>query len=276
MFLKRRNTSAQTLMRDPGGNDILNLEDFESDYQTLPRVRLIRQRDCCNGWEIGYFGVDSWLSSAEFGGATSPRAHAPGFLFAGTAPGAAMRADYGTDLDSFEVNYRRCLSECFTFVAGFRWIELEDEYRLSEQAPTQQDVFDINTNNHLYGLQTGFDASVLNCGGRFHLDTVLRAAIVWNDADQRTNADFGAGFVDTLTAEADHTSFFGELGIQGVYWLSDRLAIRGGYYLAWLEGVALAPDQIPVNSLIVPGTAAVDTSGGLFLDGATIGLMARF
>jgi hypothetical protein len=54
------------------------------------------------------------------------------------------------------------------------------------------------------------------------------------------------------------------------------LAVRGGYQLMWLEGVALAPEQIPVNNLIAPAIAAVDTSGGLFLDGATVGFVVQY
>ena len=84
------------------------------------------------------------------------------------------------------------------------------------------------------------------------------------------------GFVDSLAASDDHTAFFGSLGFNGSYWVGGNWAVRAGYNLMWLEGVALAPPQIPVNNLIAPGTSGIDTGSGLFFHGASVGLVATW
>ncbi len=280
LFLRRSTAESQTLVRDQTtGDEILNTDNLTFDYQGLPSLQLMRRYCNCHGWDIRYFGLDSWSSSTDSGDPVSPAYEIPGFLLPSTQPGTIFRTNYGTDFYSAEINYRYWLNPCLSFVTGFRWLELGDELYVSQIAPVQNDLFTIDTNNHMYGWQVGADATVLNCGGRFHVDTVVRAAVLSNRADQRTVAPVLSGvggFVDTLGASDNHTSFFGELGFRGVYWLTENMAVRGGYTLMWLEGVALAPEQIPVNSLIAPGTEAIDTSGGLFFDGATIGMLVRF
>jgi hypothetical protein len=49
--------------------------------------------------------------------------------------------------------------------------------------------------------------------------------------------------------------------------------MRFGYQALWLEGVALAPDQLPVTDVTVP-FALVDTSGDVFFHGGFVGLEA--
>jgi hypothetical protein len=281
MFLRRSTASSQTLVRNQlTGEEILNSDDLTFDYQGTPRFGLMRIYPSCHGWDVNYFGLQSWTTTARSGSEdVSPAYEGPGGLIPSTRPGTIFRTDYGTDLYSVEVNYRYRVRDCVTLVAGFRWLELGDEFSATRIAPTDQDLFTVDTNNHLYGFQIGLDTTLWERRGRFQVDATLRAAILGNHADQQTVAPFYAGspvFVDSITASADHTSFFGELGLQGLFWLTPRIAVRGGYQLMWLEGVALAPEQIPVTDLIAPGEARVDTGGNLFLDGATVGMLVRF
>jgi hypothetical protein len=280
LFLRRSRAASQTLVRDQvAGTEILNSKDLRFDYQAAPRIQLLRDYACCKGWGLGYFGLDSWNTSETSGGVVSPAYEMPGFLLPSTGPGTIFRTNYGTDLQSIEVNHRTLWNECLTLLAGFRWIELQDELRVDQIAPVTSEILRVDADNHMYGFQIGADASLINCGGRFHIDGIVRAAILYNRADQNTFAPIVSGidgFVDTLSADDDHTAFFGELGLVGVYWLTPRIAVRGGYQLMWLEGVALAPEQIPVNNLIAPAIAAVDTSGSLFLDGATVGFVVQY
>ena len=58
--------------------------------------------------------------------------------------------------------------------------------------------------------------------------------------------------------------------------LTNALAVTGGYQLMWLDGLALAPEQIPITSLVAPGSAGVNTQGELLFHGATVGLMLTY
>ncbi len=282
MYLRRSNGRDQILVTDQNtGATRLSTSDFNDDYDVIPRLQVIRQWPNCNGWDVNMFGISSFDSDPTSGGSFfSPQYVAPGTPIPSTAPGTVYRTQYETELYSIEVNYRQSVYRPYlTLIAGFRWLDLSDDLDVDRTAPVQQDLFTIDTDNHMYGFQTGFDMALWTYGWRFYIDSTLRAGIFYNRADQSTHAPFFTpvpGFVDRLSAQANHTSFFGELGIHGAYRLTNRIWIRAGYRLMWLEGVALAPNQIPVNSLIGPGTAALDTGGSLFFEGATLGVSFTF
>jgi hypothetical protein len=48
-----------------------------------------------------------------------------------------------------------------------------------------------------------------------------------------------------------------------------------GYNLIWIEGVALAPDQLDFTNTTTSGSG-IDTDGGVFLHGVNAGLEARW
>jgi hypothetical protein len=72
-------------------------------------------------------------------------------------------------------------------------------------------------------------------------------------------------------ASENHTTFAGELAFTEVYQLNCHWSLRGGYQLLWLQGVALASDQVAVSDP-VRGTATVNTNGAPFYHGAVFGL----
>ncbi len=84
-----------------------------------------------------------------------------------------------------------------------------------------------------------------------------------------------APFRYTSSAATDHAAFVGSLALTGKYAITANLSARAGYQLLWIDGVALAPDQIAVsNPDIVPAHsyATVSTSGSPFYHGAFVGL----
>ena len=57
-----------------------------------------------------------------------------------------------------------------------------------------------------------------------------------------------------------NVAFVGELGLTGAYQINDCWTVRGGYQVIWVDGIALAPDQLD-DSDITTGVATLDTSG---------------
>jgi hypothetical protein len=130
----------------------------------------------------------------------------------------------------------------------------------------------------MYGFQIGADVELINFDSRFHIDGVFTAGILANDAEQRTSAPVIAqipGTSSVISASDDHTAFVGEIGLRGVYDLTPGLSVFGGYHAIWLDGIALAPDQIPVTDLFAP-SATLDTGGTLLLHGASVGVEVSF
>ena len=256
------------------GEELINAKDFGFTHDPAVRLRMIYETCTCWGIGIGYMGIDSWLDPQSRGGPISPTLFGPGNTpFPSSAPGTVFDVVSGTDLQSAEVNLRRRCNECLTWVAGFRWIELGDDLRARQSAPTVVPVYSIDTNNHMYGPQFGFDAELINCQQRFHVDGIFRIGVLFNNADQSTDV-----FVtnQNISVQEDHTAFMTEFGLRAAYDITHWLTVTGGYHTLLLDGVALAPDQIPTTSIISPTTSTLDTGGTLFFHGATFGLTGTF
>ena len=61
-------------------------------------------------------------------------------------------------------------------------------------------------------------------------------------------------------------SFVGEIGLTGVYQWTDHIAFRGGYQVLWVEGIAVASDQL--TAVDVLSASGINTDGGIFYHGA--------
>ncbi len=71
------------------------------------------------------------------------------------------------------------------------------------------------------------------------------------------------------------TSFLGETGAVATYAVTKHLAFRASLDAIWLTGVALAPEQISSVNLRRQ-TDVVNTSGGVFYYGGSLGMECRF
>jgi hypothetical protein len=146
-------------------------------------------------------------------------------------------------------------------------------------APTVTQFYTVDADNNLYGGQIGADAILFQPRDVFRIDGIFRAGILANNADQTTRSPVLAdvpGFVGQVSADDDDVAFVANAGLRGVLQLTNSLAVTGGYQLMWLDGVALAPEQIPITSLVAPGAATIDTQGQVFFHGASVGMMLTF
>jgi len=60
----------------------------------------------------------------------------------------------------------------------------------------------------------------------------------------------------------------GELGLNAVYQVNEHFSLMAGYQLAWIEGVALASEQIAVSDPFA-GIGGIDITGSPFYHGFT-------
>jgi hypothetical protein len=66
-----------------------------------------------------------------------------------------------------------------------------------------------------------------------------------------------------------------DINLTGIYRINETWGLRVGYNLVWLTGVALAADQWDFNPSTAGGTA-IQGTGSVFLNGANLGLEARW
>jgi hypothetical protein len=179
-----------------------------------------------------------------------------------------------------EINFRRPVNNRVTWLAGFRWVETFDHWRLNGTLPAAgvNAALNLTTANHLYGAQTGLDLRLWDRGGPFRFEGLFKAGIFGNAANQRTTDQSTIGsttvFSAAVGANRPQVAFVGDIALTGVYQITNALSFRGGYQLLWINGLALATDQVPALSL--PNSTGLRSVGGVFYHGAFVGGELRF
>lgn len=289
LFLDRDNGSAdRVLFEDAGLNPLFSTGDFNFDYEPGVRVLLgaaCGPCGCCSAWEVEYFGIFDWNDSAVI---TDPAnifgvqdlSFVNGFFFADE-----VRIDYTSELHSVEANCVKCLCDgcCHRveLLCGARYLSLNENLTLASNNTVGEPVnaiYDIDVDNDLYGLQIGGRVTKQYCGWSGEL--VGKAGLYYS------HADLGQVLLDNIpnptpipipaSAKGDDVAFVGELRVSVQKCLSHMWSVRAGYNLLWVEGVALAPDQVILFDLLNDPPATVNQSGGLFAHGASVGLEARW
>jgi hypothetical protein len=281
LFLHRSTPRSAVLVTDsytPGGTVLLDANQFDFDTQTGWDIYLARDRVFGDwGIEANYFSVDGWNASTE--PVTSPGGAVVQFVtpLGNTQVPATLSASYASQLYSVEINARRPLLDWLTLLLGYRFLEL-DESGLS----IAQDVgpglnlatYSIKSQNSLSGFQVGLDSQI-PVGQRLTLQGIGKVGIYGNRASNNIYI-YQSDSPETFGSETmlGHTAFVGELDFAATYAVTDQLSVRGGYQLLWLEGVALASNQVAVSD---PdhGISGIHSTGGVFYNGAFVGLEYR-
>ena len=191
-----------------------------------------------------------------------------------------VSASYHSALHNVELNAWRPVGNWGQLLIGFRYLDLSENglnlYNTVIVAPSNPSVSRIDANNHLSGFQVGFD-SVPWSRNRLSLEGCVKAGIYDNHATNSVFITQDGPFVYTSSAKTDHAAFVGSLALTARYAITANLSARAGYQLLWIDGVALAPDQIAVSAPETGfGTDSIhsmmSTSGSPFYHGAFVGL----
>ena len=275
------------------GVEALNSDQFRQGFSAGPKLSLTYHDDSGYGVELSYFDVLG-LSAAKAIGPDNPAdwlvMKAPGsFWQTQDFPYQAMAWKDATSLYGFEANGRLDLSPRVTMLAGFRWLQLNDElvgwltpadrnapdwktycytYALDDlssctnhypggTAGSYPPFWQTNTKNNLYGAQIGVDAKLLELG-RFSLGGLIKAGVFDNNAEQTTVVSMAKQLYPAHAA-TNAAAFVGEAGLYAKYQLADGLALKAGYEALWLDGVALAPGQIRETYTTSPSPSSPST-----------------
>lgn len=278
IFLHRSKPDDLVLATDGAGGVLLDASRFDFDFHAGFDVSLRRHDVFGTCWDLEalYFGIDDW--SAAVGPVVTPGGLWVEFAVpVGWPEGdGSVNALYRSELHNVELNGWRQLTPWLSFLAGFRYLSLE------EQLITESEIIDgprsvalgtVRASNDLFGFQIGADARVWS-GPCLDLNCVLKAGVYSNDPSNSAVLIIDGITVGQSRASERHTTFVGELDFSGTYRLNPCWAVRGGYQLLWIEGVALASDQLAVSAP-TEGIATVDTGGSPFYHGAFVGLEFR-
>jgi hypothetical protein len=268
------------ILQDDQGVPAARGSDFEFDFEPGFDVEIRRNWRRCgllSGIGGRYLWVDRWTDQFTL---LMPL----GFNLPVVAPQPLglvglptfMTLSYLTELQTGEVNLYRDVRNV-TFLAGVRYVRLSERLRFDSLDAVNTSLFSFETENDLYGLQIGAVVPRAPICRGLHADASIRAGVYANDArHDATGVIFtGVGPIAQFRA-SDHntqTAFMGEITGGFVYDVSPRLSVRAGYQLLYVNGVAIAADQVTATDFVT--SSGIDTHGSAFFHGATAGVTVR-
>ncbi len=284
--LQRTSTRNQTLFSEASTltapPELLNSRHLDFPTALGFELGAVRRGPCGWEWELGYFQIDGWNANYTSTGDSSLIADASG----GGIAVVDGEAHYKSAIHLAELNLRRQWYDGLTLSVGFRAGELDELYSAygtySGAGPIASAPIslNINTYNYLYGFQTGADYEFYNMGGPLKISALCKAGIYGNSATQSSrliegNLDEPQKIDQTLAAHRYQAAFMGEAGAVATYQVTCHLSLRASCQAVWIEGVALAPEQIS-ETLYDSGLTSIDTHGGIFYYGGGLGAELKF
>lgn len=253
------------------------------------------------GWEAAYVGVWGMDSTRSMGDPAGLLQAAGGLGFApsGLSGATVARAGEMASLDTAEINlvwhqydggfdpaagrptrrYAGYDGGHVDWLGGFRWAGFNDRATLSfSQAGTPApSTYHVDASSNLFAVQGGVR-------GRIAFERWAFEG--WMKAGLSGNVDFQSQAMLDQLAPGDPyrgarfrrlgtMGMLADMNISAVYRFDDVWGLRAGYNLLWLTGLALAPDQFDFSSNAAGGRG-LNTTGSVFLAGASLGLEARW
>jgi hypothetical protein len=288
------------------GVEAFNANQFRQGFSAGPKLSLTYRGDAGYGVELSYFNVFD-QSDARTIGPDTPRdwlvMKAPGIFWqTQDFPYQGMRWSDATNLYSAEANGRLDVGSRVTLLAGARWLQLNDTLvgtltPADRTAPTWKqtnptdNIFQVTagntpagnyppfwttgTTNNLYGVQIGVGGTIVELD-HFSLDGLVKVGLFDDNAQQSTGVSLRKT-VFPSHATTNQAAFVSEAGLQLKYQLIKGLALKAGYELLWLDGIALAPGQFQ-ETLTTTSVRAlgVNARSTVLFQGATFGLDYSF
>ncbi len=288
----------QNAAGSPGFREtMLTTHDLDFDDAWGPRLTVGRYLDECRAWEFTYYGPMHWRSTVVMTPTEMPaNLTFPFHTFNGDQmydmygnvvdvsnfDGAEdVTITYESDLNNYELNYLFKYGCCcpVTWLIGFRYVDLDEffDYESSDTSSPgpsyQTSNYWINTENDLLGLQIGglLDGCITEC---FTWRFDARAGIYANFTEQHTwmaETNNTVLYRDFIT-EDEEAAFVTDMRLEGRYHLTNCTALTLGYQLMWVDGVALAPEQLDFTTTPTSGSA-LNADGTIFYHGAYFGFL---
>lgn len=284
LFLRRNNQlSNQPVVLDNDTEEtLLTTGDLSSDIGYGQRFLLGRVLQENSALELSYFGVIDWPASSTV---TSPNnLDIPPDLVDPAKDfdnSVLMQVTNSSRLNNAELNWVRSLSGSAwngtSVLAGFRYVSFNETFNIHSidgDDGTASD-YNIKATNNLFGAQLGGRVARRYC--RWGWDATGKVGLFGNAARQQQfiGDDDNLTELRNTSANGGSVAFVGDINTSLVYQLSNDWALRGGYNLMWIEGAALAGNQLDFSFTSDSGTG-INRLGGVFLHGANVGLEARW
>jgi len=311
LFLQRNNANVDRPLVVAGGAAAIASGQFESPVATGTRIFV---GDLGSGelgpgfpgWEIGYVGVYGMASRRQAADPAGGLAAAGplGTTVAGFGDATFATATYDSQINSAEANLvwhrfapgrparasgprgwpppvSATASRSVDWLLGFRWVGLDETAALGfvPEGGTLPSTYSVTAASNMFAGQTGLRGRWT--WDRWALEGWAKVGVAGVDVAQVQTIVDQTGPAEPfrpLRGGVDGSvGLVSDMMLSAIWRINDRCGLRVGYNLFWLTGVALAPDQFDFSASTGPeaGTG-VQRTGGVFLNGASAGVEARW
>ena len=270
-------------------------------FATAAGLRLFHGRRDCDGdgWELGYWGV--------FGMFGDHRADLPGGLaipgdlglaVPGWQTAESIEAGYSSALNVVELNlftsdqwntttcnprdpsHRVHRSTTVDWIGGLFWAGVDETafLRVTADPGEPSTAYRVATSSNLFGAQVGVRGR--RQWGLWALEGFWKLGLGGSWLHQSTSPITSSLVPDFeyrpgRSAATTNTGFLSSMNVTAVRPIGEYWSLRAGYNLAWLSGLALAPNQFDFTDTLTSGTG-IEGAGSIFLAGASLGLERRW
>ncbi|WP_197527887.1 BBP7 family outer membrane beta-barrel protein [Posidoniimonas polymericola] len=272
------NQSLMTLNVLPGGTEVLNIGDIPSDYQSGFRLTGRYDIGALSVIEVGYTGffdmgggasftdpapVDATTGNlyslySDFGQNPVGAVGVSGATLAETDQAVSAYTTIETVLQSAELSYRRYWvghspRVTGTWLYGFRWTRLKDEFNFATQANGTY-VNYIEAENDLAGFQLGADAWMTVIQG-LRIGLEGKTGIYGNQVDIRNRANTSPAATVSIDERFsnEQVSFLGEARLMAVADITPCISLKAGYEVLYMSSVATSVDNFNAASPYAEG-----------------------
>jgi len=299
LFLQRDNDTNERGLVFDGDTQQPAIGTGDLRFPVAGGVRAFVGRHGCGerGWELGYLGIYGMSADASATGAGNLEIAPPLSATVASLSGASLaRMSYGSFINGAEANLLTTSEHVhrpqvngyeadrvphvatIDWLAGFRWAGLEEQATIALTTPgSGVSQYGVRSTSNLFGGQLGVRGRIE--WDRWALEGQGKAALAGVGLSQSQ-----APVVDAFSGERYRTARGASAAnVGGIFdWnvavsrrINDVWAIRAGYTMLWLTGVALAPDQFDFSTDTLAGTTVIGEKT-VWLQGATLGLEARW
>ncbi|MSR56932.1 MAG: hypothetical protein EXS05_04590 [Planctomycetaceae bacterium] len=273
LVLHRSSSPTNTVLTDSGTGDTLLTTPGHDPWAAGTEVDFILNFTNTTAFEFDWFSIDDWFgqSAVDLGGTVVNQVPFPVTRASSTV---------SSRLRNMEFNLREQVSETFTLLAGFRYLEFLDHVGAHYQnfpLGFSEDLT-VETGNRLYGVQIGVQATLWKTE-TWQFDALIKTGMYGNLANNSSGI-FSSGIPSqaaNIRALGSHSAFFGDLSLRASRRFGDNVSLFVGYRLMYLDGIALSADQYDIVAAFKTGDVPnIDISGSLLLQGIEAGVTFKF
>jgi hypothetical protein len=229
-----------------GGVFPFNSNDFDFTFEPGLRVAAEFRCGCERSLEVVYFGMHRWRDEVIIDDGID-----------------VVDGAYTSQLHGGEINYWIPIPWCCKRIkgavtVGTKYLDLHEEFSFSVNGVN---AVAIDTDNRFLATHLGFMLS-----GCFGSGFSVRWETKAGGGANIVTRDTASAIIDFPTQEDSDAAFIGDTNLVFGYQLGRNVSIYAGYYLMWVDGLALAPEQV-----LLPPTQ-VAHNGFLLFQGGVAGV----